>query len=242
MAKSHRKQSGKAGLPPGTLVHVGEKRMEEAVITCLDYDEKNLYDKRISDAEECKQFKESATTSWINIDSINNVGLIEQIGKAFQLHPLVLEDILHTSQRPKLEDFDNYLYIVVKMLSYNDTDQVVETEQVSIVLGPNYVISFQEHAGDVFEKIRERIRTAKGRIRKMGVDYLAYALIDAIVDNYFVIIEKLGEKIESLEETLVSHPTDDVLKDIHSLKRQMISLRKSVSHQGINVCISAGCL
>jgi magnesium transporter len=221
-------RSKKSGLPPGTLVHIGERKTESVRITYIDYDEQHFEEKQVSNIEECFPFKATPTVTWINIDGIHEVEIIEKLGGQFELHPLILEDILNTGQRPKLEDFDKYMFIVLKMLSYNDEKQTVEPEQVSLVLGPNFVISFQERVGDVFEQIRDRIRNTKGRIRKMGSDYLCYTLIDAIVDNYFVILEKLGEKIESMEEKLVVDPTERTLQQIHSLKREMIFLRKSV--------------
>jgi magnesium transporter len=223
-----RKRSKKAGLPPGTLVHTGEMKTETVRITVMDYDEQNFEEKEVSSVEQCFPFKQTPTVTWINIDGIHNVSIIEKLGKEFEVHHLILEDILYTGQRPKYEDFEKYIFIVVKMLSYDDGRDCVKAEQVSMVLGSNFVISFQERASDVFEQIRDRIRNAKGRIRKMGSDYLTYALIDAIVDNYFIILEKLGEKIESIEEELVSKPTERILEQIHPLKKEMIYLRKSV--------------
>jgi magnesium transporter len=153
---------------------------------------------------------------------------MEKLGECYGFHPLVLEDILNTDQRPKMEDYGDYLYIVLRMLSYNDKSTQIETEQVSLILGPNFLFSFQENQGDVFDPVRERIRTGKGRIRKMGADYLAYALLDLIVDNYFMIMEKLGETIEFLEEKLVAQPVPETLQTIHQLKRELIFLRKAV--------------
>jgi len=226
--KVSKKRSSKAGLPPGTLVHVGEKKVESVRITFIDYDEQSFQEKQVTSIEECLKLKDTPTVSWINIDGLHDIELLEKLGKGFELHPLILEDILSTSQRPKFEDYEKHFFIVLKMLSFNAENQSVEAEQVSMILGPNYVISFQERTGDVFEPIRERIRNAKGRIRKMGPDYLAYALLDAIVDNYFVILERLGEKIESMEEEVIGDPTEQTVQQIHSLKREMILLRKSI--------------
>jgi len=223
-----KKRSSKAGLPPGTLVHVGEKKVESARITFIDYDEQSFQEKQVTKIEECLKLKNTPTVSWINIDGIHDIELIEKIGKGFELHPLILEDILSTGQRPKFEDYEKYIFIVLKMLSFSGENQSVEVEQVSLILGPNYVISFQERIGDVFEQVRDRIRNAKGRVRKMGPDYLAYGLIDAVVDNYFAILERLGERIESMEEEVVGNPTEKTVQQIHSLKREMISLRKSI--------------
>lgn len=220
--------SKKAGLPPGTLVHVGEKRVEAVRISYIDYDEQSIEEKQVSSIEQCFPFKSTPTVTWINIDGLHEVEVIEKLGTQFELHPLILEDILHTTQRPKFEDFEKYFFVVLKMLSYDDVNQTVEQEQVSLVLSENFVISFQERVGDVFDAVRDRIRNSKGRIRKMGADYLCYSLIDAVVDGYFTILEKIGEKIEFMEEKLVSDPTEKTLKQIHKLKSEMISLRKSV--------------
>lgn len=219
------KRKPKVGLPPGTLVHVGEKRAEKVRITIIDYDERQFQEKDAENVEECFPFKDEPTVTWINIDGLHQLDIIEKLGKRFDLHPLLQEDILNTEQRPKMEDFESHIFIVLKMLYY---DGEVKSEQVSIILGRNFVISFQETEGDVFNLIRERIRNGKGRIRRMGSDYLAYALIDAIVDNYFIILEKFGGNIEDLEEELVTNPTLETLQIIHTLKRELILLRKTI--------------
>jgi magnesium transporter len=226
--KRFKKDSQKAGLPPGTLVHIGERKLESVRITLIDYDEQNVREKQPDEIEQCFPFKTTPTVTWINIDGLHDIQLMEKIGKNFDFHPLILEDVLNTGQRPKFEDFENYIFIVLKMLTYDESEETIKSEQVSMILGKNFVISFQEIQGDVFENIRERIRNAKGRIRKMSCDYLLYVLLDAIVDNYFAILEKFGEKIESLEEQLVSDPDEKILQKIHSIKRELISLRKSV--------------
>jgi len=197
-------------------------------ITIIDYDEEKFQEKEVETIDEVFPFSDKSTATWINLDGIHQVDNIEKIGKHFKIHPLVLEDIMNTGQRPKMEDFNNYLFLVLKMLSYDEEENETKTEQVSLILSSNYVISFQESEGDVFDPIRERIRTDRGRIRKMGVDYLAYSLIDAIVDNYFMVLEKIGEKIEDIEDELVKNPTPEVLHTIHRLKRELIFLRKSV--------------
>jgi magnesium transporter len=166
--------------------------------------------------------------TWINIDGLHQIEILEKIGECYGLHPLVLEDILNTDQRPKMEDYGDYIYIVLKMLDQGNNSNEIVTEQISLILGPNFVFSFQEKEGDVFDPIRERIRNGKGRIRKMGGDYLAYALLDSIVDNYFIILEKLSEKIEYLEEKLITRPTPETLQTIHHIKREMIFLRKAI--------------
>lgn len=228
MSRFMKRASKKIGLAPGTLVHVGEKKTEEVRFTLIDYDAANFQEKAIEAIEESFPFKEEPTVTWINIDGLHEVGVIESIGKHFGLHPLILEDIVHTGQRPKMEDFEEYLFTVLNMLRYDQEDDEVKAEQVSLVVGPNYVISFQERPGDVFNGVRERLRKGKGRIRKAGSDYLAYALVDAVVDEYFLILETIGEKIEVVEEELLVNSTRETLQNIHDMKREMIFFRKQV--------------
>jgi magnesium transporter len=223
-----KRASKKIGLAPGTLVHVGEKKTEEVQITLIDYDATHFQEKVIEAVEESFPFKEEPTVTWINIDGLHEVGVIESLGKHFGLHPLILEDIVHTGQRPKMEDFEEYLFTVLNMLRYDQEDDQVKAEQVSLVVGPNYVLSFQERSGDVFNGVRERLRKGKGRIRKAGSDYLAYALLDAVVDEYFLILETIGEKIEVVEEELLANSTRETLQNIHDMKREMIFFRKQV--------------
>jgi magnesium transporter len=218
----------KAGLPPGTLVHVGEKKAGKIRIMVIDYDESRFEEREAKSIADFFPLRNKPTVTWINIDGIHQLDIIEKIGEHFNVHPLVLEDIVNTGQRPKMEDFVDYIFMTLKMLHYSDEEKETKAEQVSLILGSNFVISFQESEGDVFDPIRQRIRGDKGRIRKMGADYLAYALMDAIVDNYFTILEKLGERIEDFEEELVVNPTPETLQAIHHLKREMIFLRKSV--------------
>jgi len=229
MPQLTKKRSEKAGLPPGTLVHIGEQKTEKTKITILDYDKERLQEKEIETVDECLAFKDTPTATWINVQGIHEVEILEKLGEGFALHPLTVEDILNTDQRPKVEDFGDYIYIVLRMISYDDISGEIVTEQTSLILASNLVISFQEGAeGDVFDPVRERIRTGKARMRNMGADYLAYTLVDAIVDNYFAVLEKLGEDIEFLEDELVTNPTPEILQAIHDLKREMIFLRKSV--------------
>lgn len=220
--------SKKAGLSPGTLVHVGEKKIEKTRIRIIYYDEKDLEEKEVAAIEECLTYREKAAVTWINIDGLHEVDIIEKIGSHFNIHPLVLEDVLHIGQRPKTDDLEDYIYVVLKMFYYNEETGDINEEQFSLILGSGFIISFQEKVGDIFNPVRDRIRSGKSRIRKRKADYLAYALIDAIVDNYFLILERLGEKIEDMEEVLLHNSTPEMLQAIHSMKRTMISLRKSV--------------
>lgn len=228
MPESITKRSKKAGLPPGSLVHIGKEKTEKVRITLMDYNEKQYQEKEVATVEECFPFKDTPTVTWINIDGIHDEAVIEKIGTHFGVHPLILEDIMNTTQRPKMEDFGDYVFLVLKMFNYDEKNNEENIEQMSLILGRNFVISFQEKQGDAFDPVRERIRKGNSRLRKTGSDYLAYALIDAIVDSYFFILEKLGERIEFTEDELVSDPRPATLQEIHNLKREMIFLRKSV--------------
>lgn len=228
MTRYMKKFSKKAGLPPGTLVHVGDKKIETTRIRIIDYDATNLQEKEVSRIEDCFPFKEKPTQTWINIDGLHDVSIVEKIGSKFNVHPLILEDIVHTGQRPKMEDLESYIYLVLKMLYFDEKLDDVIDEQLSLLIGDNFIISFQEREGDVFEPVRERIRAGRVRLRQGKSDYLAYALVDAVVDNYFVILEKIGDHIEEMEIELLDSPTPETLQKIYSLKRKLISLRRSV--------------
>lgn len=228
MPRFIKRRSKKAGLAPGTLVHIGDHKTEKVKITLIDYDEGQLQEKELKEIEESFPLKDKTSATWINIDGIYQLDIIEKIGKHFGIHPLIQEDIVNTGQRPKAEDFDDYVYIVLKVL-YQDEDKLkVKSEQISLIIGKNFLISFQEVEGDVFSSVRDRLRKGKGRLRKMGCDYLTYALMDAIVDNYFIILETIGETIEALEEELLENPTPQTLQTIHDIKREMIFFRKQV--------------
>jgi len=228
MVRFVKRTSKKAGLPPGALVHTGEQKTEYVRIRVIDYNEEKIDEKELRTIEECMPYKDTPNVTWINIDGLHDMDIIQKIGEYFGLHPLVLEDIVHTGQRPKLDDHEDYLFIILKMLFLDEDEGQLRFEQFSVVLGPNFVISFQEYFGDVFKPVRERLRTGKGRIRKMSADYLMYALMDAIVDNYFIVLEKIAEKIEEMEENLIRDPGPETLQTIHNFKRELIFLRKSV--------------
>ena len=228
MGRVVKERSVKSGLLPGTLVHIGEKIDREIKITVTDYNEALCEEKEINALKECFYHTDPSIISWINVEGLHEIEVIQQVGECEGLHPLVLEDILNTDQRPKLEDFGEYLYIVLKMLRKGEGTDIA-TEQVSLILGVNFVISFQEGIkGDVFDPIRERIRNGKGKLRSMGADYLAYSLMDAIVDNYFVVLEVTEERIEQLEEEVMVSPSAETVRKLHKLKRDMIFLRKAV--------------
>jgi magnesium transporter len=228
MSKIKKKRSKKAGLPPGSLIYTGEKIHEQVEITVVDYDEQNYEEKKISKFEECLVYKNKPTVTWINVNGISHVKNLEKLGECFNLHPLIMEDILNTDQRLKIEDLDDYLFIVLKTINYPEDTKEIMAQQISLILGSNYVISFHESDGDIFAPIRERLHTAKGHIRKAGADYLTYSLVDFIVDQYFVVLEQFGENIEYLEDAVVAQPTPQTLSDIHHYKNDMIILRKSM--------------
>lgn len=215
-----------AGAPPGTLFYSGEKRTEQVKITLIEYNEKEFIEKDFNELDECMAILKPELVKWINVDGIHKVEVIEKLGKLFNIHPLTLEDIVNVDQRPKFEDYETYVVSIMKMLYY---DNELHSEQLTIVLMDNMVISFQEvHGGDAFDIIRNRLRQGKGRIRKCGADYLAYSLHDAVVDYYFNILEKIGDRIELLEEELMQNPSQATLTQIHHMKREMIFLRKAV--------------
>lgn len=223
---THFNRNRKAGAPPGTIVYEGEERSERVKISLIEFNETEFIEKDFYDLSECLGHVDTKMVRWINVDGIHEVALIEAIGKKFNIHALTLEDVVNTNQRPKFEDYENYVVAIMKMIYY---DSDLHSEQLSVVLLDGLVISFQEaHGGDAFDMIRNRIRQGKGRIRRMGADYLAYALIDAVVDCYFTILERIGDKIEVLEEELITEPTKATLQELHHMKREMIFVRKAV--------------
>lgn len=218
----------KTGLAPGTVVYVGKKATKDLFIDVFDYNKDYLDESKLQNIEEAFTYENKETITWINVNGLNHVKEIEKLGKDFELHPLILEDITNTQQRPKLEEHEEYIFVVLKML-YFDKDQNLKFENISFIQGSNYLLSFQEADGDVFDAVRDRLRNSKGRVRGNGADYLLYALMDAIVDNYFNLMETMGEKIEELEENLFSEkPNKDLIHEIHGLKREILKIRRAV--------------
>lgn len=217
----------KAGLPPGALLYTGESRMKSVILWGIDYDATNFYEIEPATVDALLKLKDSPAVTWLHVIGLHDVQVVEQIGNCFDIHPLVIEDILETNHRPKLEDYGDYLYIILR--AFNPVDKnYSKTEQISLILGKNYVLTFQEHAETLFDTIRIRLREGKGRLRTLGADYLAYAMIDTVVDHYFSVIETLGESIEDLEDKLVVEPNRNTLQEIHRLKRSILLLRKAV--------------
>lgn len=221
-------RSKKVGLPPGTLVHVGERKAEKVRIKLVEYDENQCSEQELDSFDSFTPPKASDLVTWINIDGLHQTGVLEKLGEAFGLHPLLLEDVANTDQRPKIEDHVDHLFIVLKMLWYDADKDEITAEQLSIILGTHFVISIAERETAIYDLVRDRVWNRNARIRKMKADYLAYALIDTVVDHYFLILEKLGERIESLEDELISNPKPDALQEIHTLKQELVFLRKSV--------------
>lgn len=230
MASHSRKRSTKAGLPPGTLVHIGKKTTIALRIMLLDFDEGSVRESELTAANLTDKIKLARGTKWLNVQGLGDTAVMEQIGACFNLHPLVLEDILNTDQRSKLEDYGDYLYVVLKTFDYENKgpEERINSDQVSLILGKNFVLSFLETNGIQLGTVCERLQSGKGQIRKSGADFLMYGLIDAIVDSYFVILERLDEKTEALESELIANPRPSTLHSIYRLKREGVFLRKSL--------------
>ncbi len=222
----HTSRAHKVGLSPGSVVYTGTRRVEQQTIEVMQYDGETLLERPDLDLDNAVALPTPERVTWLNIIGLHETGTLERLGEAFGLHPLTVEDIASVGQRPKLEGFDDYLYIVLRMLRLDNGR--VEQEQISLVLGRNVLLTFQEHPGDVFEPVRERIRQNKGRIRKLDADYLAYTLIDVIIDNYFIVLEHLSDELELLEEHVFADPGPSVPERINQLKREMLSLRKVI--------------
>ncbi len=228
MPHRFRYKSAKIGAAPGTLVHIGEQRIENTRIGLTTYDSDKIEERQAETIEAALAGCSGPNYTWLNIDGIHDIELIDRLGRHFDIHPLTLEDILNTAHRPKFEEFEHYGYIVLKMLRYDPVDNQLSMEQVSLILTETVLISFQESRGDVFEPVRARLRKGRGRIRKAGSDYLAYALIDAVVDHYFTILEQIGTQIEEMENRILTSPEPETLQRLHDLKREIIYLRKQI--------------
>lgn len=228
MVRFVKRRSRKTGLPPGTAVHIGDKKTERTRIRQMHYDAAKTAEREWEDLSDVAGLRPTGGTTWIHVTGVHDVALLEKIGRCFGLHPLVLEDISNTDQRPKFEDYGDYVYIVLKMLHDDASHRDVVAEQVSIVLGRDFVLSFEEAEPTVFEPVRERIRTGRSRIREQGADYLAYSLLDSVVDNYFSLLEELGERMEQLQAEIAAEPRPGIQQKLHQLRGEMVLLRRSV--------------
>jgi magnesium transporter len=226
---SRPKYGQKAGLAPGTIAYTGESRQFEPWINLIRFNETVFEEKHhIEIAELGNELHSSDLVVWINVTGIHQIDIVQQIGQLFDLHGLVMEDIVHPNQRPKLDEYDNYLYVVGKMIQFNPETHEISSEQLSIVLCGNVLLTFIEDKGDLFDQVRDRIRKGNQKIRKSGADYLVYSLLDSMVDNYFVVLESIGDHLEDLEMRLLEDPKTDVLKELHKAKRDLIYLRKFI--------------
>jgi magnesium transporter len=235
--KSKKRHSKKIGMPPGSLIYLGDmdadiSLMDNPTVTLVAYDSSDLTERALS-ADELAAFKLSDYSNagkklWLNIHGVHNAALIKQVGNIFNLHPLVLEDILNTEQRPKIDEFDDYVFLEARSFKYDKDSLLMDSEQISFVLGRDYLLTFQERSTGIFEPVRARMRVAGAHIRDLDVDYLAYALLDSVVDRYFSVLDDVGEASETLEELLLSSPTNAMLRNIHQLKHVSIELRRAV--------------
>lgn len=218
----------RVALAPGTLVHLGDQSFASAILSVIVYD-KDTHDKYDpSTLEEALGYMHPDKISWLNITGLQNTALLQEVGNHFNLHPLTLEDILNTGQRPKTEFFPEYVFFVLKMIHYDEEQHTLDIEQVSFILGKNFVITFQERPGDVMDALRERIAQGKGRVRQRGADYLLYSIVDIIIDHYFTSLEGLSDDIEELETEVLEEPTASLSAELHRIKRELLFLRKSV--------------
>lgn len=230
MAVKKKKKSYKASnLPPGTMAYKGKKQATITNIEIVNYSKEHYKRFNSNKVEDAFNFKGNNQVTWININGLNNLVDIETVGLHYNIHPLTLEDIVNTSQRPKLEEFENYLFVVFKMLFIKNDDEL-HYEHLSLIVGEDYVLTFQEADGDVFDDLRDRLSSAKGRIRTQGSDYLMYTLLDAIVDNYFTVIEAFGDKVEELESVLFQARSadDETPSQIQKLKQEILKIRRSI--------------
>lgn len=228
MARFLKSSEKTAGLSPWSPVFVGNQKIDKSIIRIFDYDQNSLEELDVENPEDVARFLETDTVTWISIYGLHDVEMIKEIGEIFGIHPLILGDIVNTGQRPKMEEDDNYIYLVLKMLRFDKEAEIINSDQLSIILGEKFLISFQEKPVDIFASIRSRISKGKGRIRENGPDYLAYALLDTIIDNYMIAIENIGSKIEDIEDLILDEPNQELLSRITNYKREVNYLRKSI--------------
>lgn len=226
MRRFFQRKAHKAGMPPGSVVYVGDEPPEPARITVIDYGRDHYEEREVEDLSEVDYYRDSGSVTWINVDGVHETEIVEEIGDRYGLHPLLMEDVVSTGQRPKTEEYEEHLFLVLRMLVPEDRG-IARDEQVSLVVGPSWIVSFQEHRGDVFDGLRGRLRSGKSRARTAGPDYLAYRLLDAVVDQYFVVLEHMGDALEDLEEQVVEEPDQETLEAVHALKGELLFVRRA---------------
>lgn len=225
---SQASMASKASLPPGSLVYVGRPEQEPTKITAVDYDPQTVHEYDQAGNDDLAGLLESPATTWVRVSGVHDVAAVEQVGKLFGLHPLTMEDIVNTGIRPKVEEYDHYLFFTLKALSFNQAQTALELSQISLVLGKSHVLEFRQGQGDPFRSVMDRIKAGRVRIRKKGADYLTYALIDVVVDSYFGLIDAISDELEGLEEDVLSRPGRTTLTKLHLLKRVATKLRHQV--------------
>lgn len=228
MARFLKKRDEARGQGPGSLIFIGKKKVEKTSIHVIDYDAEKLEEFDLAGIDRLRDLALSSSVTWVNIYGLHDVETVRAIGERFKIHPLALEDVLATGHRPKVEEYDDSIFMVLQMFRYDREEEIVHAEQLSLVVGSNYLVTFQEQPIDVFEGVRERIRKKKGRIREMGPDYLAYALLDSVVDNYIEVIERVGARVEELDEEVLEEHDPEMLQRISHAKREMNYIRKAV--------------
>ena len=228
MARFIKDRLASKGKIPGSLILIGKQKMEHPIIRLIEYNPEHLVEKELSGIEEAQAITDPGSVTWINIYGIHDQDLMGRIGDIFKLHPLFLEDVMNTDQRPKYEDGDNYDAFILNMLKYDEEAKLISAEQCTLILGNHYVLTLQEQIGDVFNPVRERIRNAKPSSRLFDADYLVYALLDTIVDNYILVTEAIGREIEALEDRIFLNPEKSLVEEIYKFKTELSFLRKSV--------------
>jgi len=228
MARFIKDRNASKGQIPGSLILIGNQKMDKPIIRLIEYRKEKLEEKELSSIEEASEIKDPKAVSWLNIYGIHDLGIMSRLGEIFELHPLFLEDVMNTDQRPKYVDGESFNAFILKMIKYDETEKLITSEQFTLILGKNYVITLQEQVGDVFEPVRDRIRNAKPSSRLYDCDYLAYALLDTIIDNYILVTESIGREIESMDDRLFNDPDKSLVQEIYKLKTEISFLRKSV--------------
>jgi magnesium transporter len=232
MHKHKKRHFKKIGMPPGSLIHIGEIKLEKPIVSLIEYDAVEMSERVLTKVDlasfKLENYKDSHKKIWLNIHGLNDAALIKLVGDLFHLHPLVQEDILNTEQRPKIDEFDDYVFIETRSFNYEKDTMSVTSEQISLVLGRNFLLTFQERSTGIFEPVRQRLRGTHAHICELGIDYLAYSLLDSVVDRYFKVLEDVGDESEALEEVLLHKPTNTELHSIHQLKHVSIELRRAV--------------
>jgi magnesium transporter len=228
MARFIKKQKQDIGRSPDELWFRGEKKIDEVLLRVIDYNAEDMKEDTLSKVSEIKKYQNSGSVTWFNIDGLHNTALMEEIADVFEFDNLILADVMNTTARPKMEEFDNCILISIKMLKMDEASELISVENLSLIMTEDVLITFQEKKGDVFEPVRDRIRKQKKRIRHAGTDYLAFALLDIVIDNYIYILSVLGEKIENLEEHLLQISNKSIIDEINAYKRELNFLRKNI--------------